>query len=100
MRKLWRWTAAAVGLLSVTLYAEQAFAAQVEPTVARNVAMVHGAGPNSSSWAVAAPLQAANPLTPLDDDVAVTRPASSPGGRTDSSTRKWRDPRVSSGNDM
>jgi hypothetical protein len=78
MRRLWRWTAAAVGLLSVTLYAGQAFAAQVEPTVARNVAMVHGAGPNNSSWAVAAPL----------------------GYMRSGSTRKWRDPRVSSDDDM
>ena len=82
MKTPWKWAAGAIGLLSATLLAAAAPAA--EPAQARNVVLVHGAWADGSSWAEVIPrLQAAglhvsavqNPLTSLADFVAATRRA-------------------------
>src|SRR6202790_355944 len=84
MMKLRTLAAMAAGILAATLGGFEARAQPAAPVEARNVALIHGAWADGSSWAEVIPrLQAAglkvtavqNPLTTLADSVAATRRA-------------------------
>src|SRR6202051_1760650 len=82
MRTVKEWTVVAVSTLSLALMTCRVSAQTSAPVQARNVVLVHGAWADGSSWSEVIPyLQAAglhvtavqNPLTSLEDSVAVTR---------------------------
>src|SRR6202171_643019 len=84
MMKLRTLAALAVGILTATLGGFETHAQPATPVEARNVALIHGAWADGSSWAEVIPrLQAAglkvtavqNPLSSLEDSVAATRRA-------------------------